>query len=80
MITAENIQFELKQITHELTQAAEQINSGITLDLSHIGPRAQVLCEKILQLQPEESIQLLTEMHDAVSQLNQLSEQIKGSE
>lgn len=72
------VQAELRQITQSLTEAAEKINNGITLDLSDLGPRAQQLCERILRLPPDQALTMLEEMTDAVEKLNMLSSKIKS--
>lgn len=73
------IKTELAEITHLLSEASEQINNGITLNLSDIGPRAQELCSRILTLPPEQALEMLGEMNLAVDKLNSLSEQLKSN-
>ncbi len=72
------IQAELKEITTHLTDAADQIQAGITLDLSDMAPRASVLCEQILQLPPEQALSMLIELNEAVTKLDFLTDKIKS--
>lgn len=72
------IKAELAEITHLLSEASEQINNGISLNLSDIGPRAQELCGRILTLPPEQALEMLGEMNEAVDKLNNLSERLKS--
>lgn len=71
------MQQELRDITQRLSEAHEQVNAGVSLDLSDLGPRAQMLCEQILRLPPEHALSMLEEMTDAIEKLNALSEQLK---
>ncbi len=73
-----DIRAELHEITQRLTEASEQINNGITLDLSELGPRAQHLCERILKLPPTDALTMLEEMTDAVEKLNSLTARLKS--
>jgi hypothetical protein len=70
---------ELSAIAAALSDAADKINSGVTLDLADLGPRAQQLCEQILRLPPHEAIAMLGEMTEAVEKLNMLTEKLKNN-
>jgi len=72
------IQSELHAITAQLQEAAEKINAGVTLDLSDIKPRAQKLCEEVLQLSPLDAAVMLPELEKVVTQLDALSTQLKS--
>jgi len=78
MTTLATIQAELHDITTHLNEAASKIHDGITLDLSDLAPRTAKLCDAILQLPPEQALEMLTTLNEAVSKLDALSDRIKS--
>jgi len=78
MTTLATIQAELHDITTRLNEAADKIHAGITLDLSDLAPRTGKLCDAILQLPSEQAFDMLTELNEAVSKLDAISDRIKS--
>jgi len=78
VISLAAIQAELHNITTRLNEATGKIHDGITLDLSDLAPRTAKLCDAILQLPPEQALDMLTTLNDAVSKLDALSDRIKS--
>lgn len=72
------IRTEVQEITARLEDAATRIDSGISLDLSDLGPRAAALCENILKLPPADALGLLMELNAAVGKLDQITDQLKS--